>query len=77
MILVRAFIGGKMGQSRSSFETAVARIVQKFGEDKVRFEFLDTDTMKNVEPFRFTPAQFINWLLKADIHVMVGHMHQV
>ena len=41
----------------------------------MRFEAIDTDSMKR-SPFPFNPKQFIDWLLGADVHIILGHMHQ-
>ena len=71
---VRVFLGGKGGQSRASFHTALGLIKTLHGEN-INVEILDTDLMKK-EGYRFTPKQFIDWLLEADIHIIVGHLHQ-
>ena len=76
MILIRIFIGSRNGQSRQPFNSALGRINTKY-KDKLHFEILDTDMMKSDQRFSFTPKEFIDWLLDSDIHILVGHMHQV
>ena len=71
-ILVRVFLGGSQGQTRPSFCHARGSLQAEYGS-AVRFEAIDTDSMKR-SPFRFNPKEFIDWLLGADI--ILGHMHQ-
>ena len=33
--------------------------------------------MKTDPDYSFSEKEFIDWLIEADIHVLVGHMHQV
>ena len=36
---------------------------------------LNTDDMKR-DPFRFSPAEFIDWLMGGDVHLIIGHINQ-
>lgn len=73
-LLVRVFLGSREGQSRPYFTNAVG-VIKSIYREKIIFEYLDTDMMKRA-PYRFTEKQFIDWFLAADIHILVGHMHQ-
>lgn len=75
MLKIRIFIGGREAPSRSSFSTAVGQILALYG-DKITIETLDTDKMKTDPDYSFSEKEFIDWLIEADIHVLVGHMHQ-
>ena len=75
MIKIRIFIGGRGGQSRIPFDSGVGHI-QAVYKDKIAIDILDTDMMKNNPAYNFSPKEFIDWLLQADIHIIVGHMHQ-
>ena len=62
---------------RQAFDSALARIRRFYGEEYINTVIIDTDMMRTDEKYRFTPKQFLDWLLEADIHAIVGHMHQV
>ena len=74
-IVVRVFIGAHDAPSRKFFHSAKGRIQAYYGETNCFFEVLNTDDMKR-DPFRFTPAEFIDWLMGGDVHLIVGHMNQ-
>ena len=73
-VLVRVFIGAHDAPSRKFFDAARGEIIGQYGK-QCEFQVLNTDDMKR-DPFRFTPAEFIDWLIEGDVHVLVGHMHQ-
>lgn len=68
-------MGGKCGQSRKGFQSALGHISTIYGDRIATIEVLDTDMMKR-DPYRFSPKQLIDWLIEADIHIIVGHLHQ-
>jgi len=74
-VLVRVFIGAHDGQPRKFFDSVRGRIKTLYGE-QCNFEVLNTDNMKR-DPFRFTPAEYIDWLTGGGLYSIVGHMHQV
>ena len=75
MVLVRVFLGGSLGAAKDAFLSAKSYFISECGDEVIKFEIIDTDSMKR-EPFKFSPRELIDWLLAGDIHLIIGHLHQ-
>ena len=69
MYLLRVYVGGKTGRNNAAFDYARAQL----REDFAVVETLDSDEVKK---FWWSPKDIVDWLLEADAHVILTHIHQ-
>lgn len=68
--LIRVFLGGREGINVGPFMAALQIIADPAS---VRVESMDTDTLKKLG---FSPSDLVDWLLEADAHLVLSHLHQ-
>ena len=73
-ILFRVFLGAARGNAQELFISARGYFESQY-KGRVNFEIITTDDMKR-DPHRYSPKELVDWLLAADIHLIVGHLHQ-
>ena len=71
--LVRIFSGGRQSTQSGPFFAALKVYQRRVGAGALRIEVMDTSMLCR---FKWTPKQFVDWLLQSNIHFILAHVHQ-
>ena len=74
-VLIRVFSGGKASIQSGPFSNAMKKIQRAcLGLNIVpHVEYMDT---KMLAQLKWQPEQFVEWLLRSNVHAIIAHSHQ-
>ena len=74
-VLLHVFTGGKNGYQVEPFSNALAMVRTLSGLKNVHLicEFQNNDQVRKLH---WTPNNLVDWLIEADIHFILTHVHQ-
>ena len=72
-IIVRVLISGKTNPQYIAFKEAADQASLKYGSNNILYEYLDCE---HVRKLFAQPKNLVDWIIKSDVHFILGHIHQ-